>query len=77
MAFESLTTTQLEEMRDETRTAYLRSLNATSYGVGARNLTRAQPEQLAKLLSDICAELARRSDDTGGVGSVEIGDEPS
>lgn len=74
MAFEGISTTDLTTMRDETRTSYLRSLNATAYNIGTRGLSRPQPEQLAKLLSDICAELARRSDQTGGIGVVELGE---
>jgi hypothetical protein len=77
MAFESLTSAELTLLRDETLAAYRKAINATSYGIGSRNLTRAQPAQLLQLLSEISHEIAHRSDQTGGIGVVEIGDTPS
>lgn len=77
MAFESLTSAELTTLRDETLAAYRKAINATGYGIGSRNLIRAQPEQLLRLLSDISNEIAHRTDQTGGIGVVEISDEPT
>lgn len=74
MAFDSLTVAQLETMRDNLIAAHAKSLNATSYGIGSRNLTRAQPEQILKQLDMVTAEIFRRTDRTGGIGVVELGD---
>lgn len=76
MAFESLTVAQLETLRDNLISAHARSLNATSYGIGSRNLTRASPESILKQLNEVSEELANRTDLSGGIGIVELG-EPS
>ena len=72
MAFESLTVAQLETMRDNLIAAHAKALNATSYGIGSRNLTRAQPDQIFKQLEQVTTELAHRTDRTGGIVFVEL-----
>jgi len=74
MAFDSLTVAQLETMRDNLIAAHAKSLNATSYGIGSRNLTRAQPDQIFKQLEQITTEIARRTDRTGGIVLIELGE---
>lgn len=76
MAFDSLTVTQLETMRDNLIAAHAKSLTAQSYGIGSRNLTRAQSDSILKQLDMISREIAARTDETGGMGLVELG-EPS
>ena len=76
MAFESLTIAQLETMRDNLIAAHARSLNATGYGIGSRNLTRASPASILEQLNEVSRELANRADLSGGIGIVELG-EPS
>jgi hypothetical protein len=74
MAFEGLTTAQLETMRTNLLAAYERSLNATSYGIGSRNLTRESAASLLKQLNEVSSELGRRTDQTGGFGLIEFGE---
>lgn len=74
MAFESLTVAQLETLRDNLIAAHARSLNATGYGIGSRNLTRASPESILKQLNDVSREIAARTDLSGGIGLVEFGE---
>ena len=73
MAFESLTTAQLQTLHDDTLASLTRSLNATSYQIGTRQLSRAGIDTLSKLLADVSEELANRTDQSGGVGVVEFG----
>jgi hypothetical protein len=73
MAFEALTTAQLTTLHADTLAALNRSLNATSYQIGTRQLSRAGIADLARLLSEVSEELANRTDQTGGVGLVEFG----
>jgi len=77
VAFDGISTTDLETLQTNTLAALNRSLNAEAYGIGSRNLQRASVDKLAKLLSEIGQELEHRTDTTGGIGFVEIGDEPS
>jgi hypothetical protein len=77
MAFENVSTSDLETLQTNTLASLNRSLNAEGYGIGSRNLQRASIGALSKLLAEISEELAHRTDQTGGIGVVEIGDEPS
>ena len=77
MAFDGVSTTDLETLQTNTLASLNRSLNAEGYGIGSRNLQRASIAALSKLLTEIGEELERRTDTTGGVGFIEIGDEPS
>ena len=74
MAFEGLTVAQLETLRDNLIAAHARSLNATGYGIGSRNLTRESAASILRQLNEVTTELARRSDQTGGIGLVEFGE---
>jgi BMFP domain-containing protein YqiC len=74
MAFDSLTVAQLETMRDNLISAHAKALNAQSYGIGSRNLTRAQSDSILAQLDLISREIAARTDGTGGVGLVEFGE---
>lgn len=70
--FDSLTTAQLETLRDNLIAAHAKALNATSYGIGSRNLTRASPASILEQLDLVSRELAARSDQTGGIGLVQF-----
>ena len=72
MAFESKTLDELRDMRDKLQAAWERSLNATNYAMGSRQLGRAQPDQIFQQMQIVDAEIARRSDPTGGIGVVSI-----
>ena len=72
MAFDSLTVTQLETMRDNLIAAHAKALTAQSYGIGSRNLTRAQSDSILAQLDLVSREIAARTDATGGVGLVQF-----
>lgn len=74
MAFDSLTIAQLETMRDNLIAAHAKALNAQSYGIGSRNLVRAQASSILEQLDLVTREIASRTDATGGVGLVEFGE---
>lgn len=60
MGLPTLSTAELIEMRDAVKAAWLRSLNAVSYGISTRQISRAQPDQLFKQLQALDKEIAAR-----------------
>ena len=72
--FETVTTADLEALRDATMASITRGLNAISYQIGGRTLSRAGIKDLRELLRDVTQELAARTDQTGGIGFVEFGE---
>jgi len=71
-----VTTAELEALRTQILASLGRGLNAQSYTVGARTLTRASLREQRELLREVCQEIDARTDQTGGVIFVEFG-EPS
>lgn len=72
MSLASLTTAQLETMRDDLIAAIGRTLNSQSYTAAGESLTRARIPELQALLSSVSEELAARDDTTGGMGLAEF-----
>lgn len=74
MSLASLTTAQLETMRDDLIAAIARTLNAQSYTAAGESLTRARLPELQALLTSVSEELAARDDLTGGMGLADFRD---
>ena len=72
--FETVTTADLESLRDAIVAGLSRGVNAISYQIGGRTLSRAGIKDLRELLRDVTQELAARTDQTGGIGFVEFGE---
>jgi hypothetical protein len=72
--FETVPTADLESLRDAIVDGLARSVNAISYQIGGRTLTRASLKEQRELLREVCQELAARTDETGGIGVVEFGE---
>lgn len=72
--FETVPIADLEELRDNIVLSIGRGLNAISYQIGGRTLSRAGIRDLQQLLRDVTQEIASRADQTGGIGFIEFGD---
>lgn len=72
--FETVPTADLEALRDAIMDGLTRGVNAISYQIGGRTLTRASLKDQRDLLRDVTQELFARTDQTGGVGVVEFGE---
>ena len=72
--FETVTTADLESLRDAIVAGLSRGVNAISYQIGGRTLQRASLKEQRDLLRDVTQELFARTDQTGGIGVVEFGE---
>lgn len=64
--FQDQTTSELETLLSNIDASITRTLNAQSYGIGSRNLTRPSLQQLMELRKHVADELAARSTIGGG-----------
>ena len=71
-SFSTLTTAQLETLRDNCLASLNRSTNAQKYSTPGDSLERMSPQDALEILSKVDAELAARTDETGGIGVIEF-----
>lgn len=65
MRLDSLTTAQLETMRDNLLAAHAKAVTAESYGISDRSLKRPSIERIWQQLTQVVDELTRRADNAG------------
>ncbi len=70
----SLSDAELQAMKTNLLAAHPRTLNAKSYQIGSRSLSRESGESILKQLASVSAEIAARADQTGGTAVAEFGE---